>query len=395
MSSKRGSTEIGFFVKHKLWIAICTLIGTTIGAGILGIPYAVAKVGFLYGFILMVVIGLSFLFLNLFLGEVVLRTKQQHQLTGYAGKYLGSVGKKTMTFSFLLSIYGALTAYLIGEGTTLQSIFHSGSPVMYSLLFFLCSFVIVYKGLKATGKAELILTSLLILVVIAIGMISLQNFTIDNFSHQDLSLILLPYGIIIFAFVGSSAIPQLQEELTGEKKKMKTAIIVGSVIPIIVYLLFTVAIMGIVGLDQFELLHPNQRIASIALSIYASPLLGLFANILAVLTMLTSFLTLSLALLEVYNLDYGLSHTTSLVLTFLFPLAASLLNLTTFIGVLEITGTIAGGLIGILIVLMYWKAKQQGERTPEYCLAPHFILGLLLIVMFTAGILYQLKVTLF
>lgn len=385
----------GFYAKHRLWIAVCTLVGTTIGAGILGLPYAIAKAGFLPGFFLILLIGISFIFLNLFLGEVVLRTKGQHQLTGYAGQYLGPWGKRVMTFSMLVSIYGALTAYLIGQGTALHAIFKFGSPTLYIILFFLLGFYVVYRGIKATGKAELILVSTLIVVTVAIGFFSFDRIDTAHFTGQNLSQLLLAYGVIIFAFVGSAAIPELQEELEQEKKKMKKAILIGSLVPIVVYLLFTVTMVGLIGLDQFEVLKPNERIATVALSMYSHPLLGLLANILAVLTMSTSFFALGLALQEMYQFDYRLPRTIALILTFTIPFLTAVFKLTTFIAVLGTTGVLAGGLDGILIVLMYWKAKLQGQRKPEYSLPTHKLIGFLLILLFALGILYQVKESFF
>ena len=394
MFQKRGAAVTGFFAHHKMWMAVSTLVGTIIGAGILGMPYAIAKVGFFYGLILTVLIGISFLFLNLFLGEIVLRTKTQHQLTGYAEKYLGSAGKKAMTFVMLVSIYGALTAYLIGEGQALHTIVQMGSPLLWTLLFFIVGVFIVCKGVKATGKAEAVLVALLILMVILIGIFSFRNLGDQDFLHRDLSQILLTYGVIIFAFTGSAAIPEMQEVLGKEKKKMKKAIIIGSLVPILIYLLFTVVIMSLVGIEQFELLQPNERIATVALSIYSSPILGIFANLLAVLTMFTSFLTLSLALIEVYHYDYALPPKFSLVLTFIFPLLIVIFGLTTFMGVLGVTGVLAGGLDGILITIMHWKARTLGERKPEYQVRGHLFIKIGLVVMFVAGIVYQLKITL-
>ncbi len=392
MFKQRGeaSEDTGFFGRYRLWMAVCTLVGTIIGAGILGMPYAIAKVGFLPGIFLILLIGVSFIFLNLFLGEVILRTKGQHQLTGYAEKYLGPWGKKLMTFSMLVSIYGALSAYLIGIGIALQTIFKSSSATPYIILFFLVGFFIVYRGIKSTGKAELILVSFLIVVIVAIGLFSLDNINPAHFSGYDLGKLLLPYGVVVFAFVGSAAIPEIQEELGNQKKKMKKAIIIGSVIPIIIYTLFTVVMMGLIGIEQFELLEPNQRIATVALSIYSTPLFGLFANILAVLTMSTSFFTLGLALLEMYQFDYGTSRKAALLLTFIFPLLVAVFKLTTFIAILGITGVFSGGLDGILVVLMYWKAKLLGERKPEYNLPVWRPVGIFLMVMFALGILYQI-----
>ncbi|MBS3140412.1 hypothetical protein J4479_05415 [Candidatus Woesearchaeota archaeon] len=111
MFKKEGEVKkyIGFYNQYIIWVAIFTLVGTIIGAGILGIPYVVAKAGVLYGLILMVAIGIAFVYLNLFAGEVILRTNGHHQLTGYAGKYLGKIGKCFMALSLFVNIYGALT----------------------------------------------------------------------------------------------------------------------------------------------------------------------------------------------------------------------------------------------------------------------------------------------
>src|SRR3990167_1848687 len=106
MFQKRGQLQVkGFFARHRLWIAITSLIGTIIGAGILGLPYVISQVGLFYGAILIVLLGLAFLGINLFLGEIVLRTNGKHQLTGYAEKYLGPKGKKIMAFSFFIRIF--------------------------------------------------------------------------------------------------------------------------------------------------------------------------------------------------------------------------------------------------------------------------------------------------
>ena len=395
MLKKRGAPITGFFGKHKFAMAVTTLIGTIVGAGILGIPYVVAKAGIFYGFVLMIAIGFAFVFLNLFAGEVVLRTKKQYQLTGYAEKYLGRTGKRIMTFSMVFNIYGALTAYLIGEGQTLFFIFGAGFPLLYTLLFFAVTSFIVYKGIKATGRAELILISLLFLVVILIGIFSFRSIDTHNFTPLDLSYFFLPYGVILFAFMGSPAIPEVQEVLGQEKKKMKKAIIIGSVIPIVLYLLFTIIIIGVVGEGNFDLLAPNERIATIALSVYGHPLLGTLANLLAVLSMFTSFLTLSIALAEMYEYDYSFSRRKALLFTLSLPLIIILLNATTFFTVLGLTGAIAGGLDGIIITLMYWKAKTLGDRKPEYVLGKHTFLGSVLILMFILGLVYQLKMIFF
>jgi len=390
MFKKRGFLETGFLSRHKTLLASATLVGTIVGAGILAIPYVVAQSGFLVGFIITIVLGLSFLLLNLMTGEIILRTKKQHQLTGYAEKYLGSWGKRLMMFSMVFGTYGALTAYLIGEGESFKAIFRWGHPLGYSILFFIIAFFIIYRGIKAAGKAELFLIGTLLVIVIAIGIFSYQNIQLSNLTALNWAKFFAPYGVILFALMGMPAVPEMQEVLEQQKEKMKKAIIIGSIIPIILYLLFAFIVVGIIGLDNFEILQPNQKIATVALSIYSSPVLGVLANLIAVLAMFTSFLTLSIALIEMYEYDYAFHRSAAMLLTFSIPLLITLLSLSTFITIIAITGAIAGGLQAILIIFTFWKARSGGERTPEYSLKKYKILGSLLILLFGVGVVLEL-----
>jgi tyrosine-specific transport protein len=392
MYKKKGETKeyAGLFGQRRLLIACTTLVGTVVGAGILGIPYVVAKAGLFYGLLIILVLGILFVFLNLFGGEVVLRTKKQCQLTGYAEKYLGNTGKLVMTFTMFFTIYGALTAYMIGEGETIRAMLGFGHPFVYTILFFIVVFFIVTKGVKATGRAELILISLLVLVIIFIGIFSYNKIDVSHFTTFNPAFLFLPYGVVLFAYMALPSIPELQEELGKKKNLMKKAIISGSIIPIVLYLVFAVVVVGIVGLDNFEVLQPNERIATIALSLYSNPVLGIAANILAILAMFTSFLTLAIALVEIYHYDYGVNRKLALGLTFIIPLGIAFLQLSSFITLLAVTGAVAGGLEGLMMVLMFWRAKKLGDRKPEYTMGNHYVLGGLLILMFVVGMFQQM-----
>ncbi len=392
MFKKRGEVKKykGFFGERKQLISTSTLIGTIVGAGMLGIPYVVSQAGLLYGLGLILILGLAFILLYLMLGEVVLRTKEQHQLAGYADKYLGPAGKRIMTLITFVSIYGALIAYLIGEGVSLHAIFKFGSPLLYTLIFFIIGVSIVWRGIKSTGKAELYLILLLLSVVVIIGFYSLDKIEEHNLTVFNPQYFFLPYGIILFSLLGFAAIPEMQEELGADKRLLKKSIIVGAMIPIILYLLLAFIVVGMIGGEKFAQLDSNQRIATIALGMFSHPLLGIFANVLAVLAMFTSFLSLSTALIELYEFDYKLNHPLAVVITFVLPIIVVLMNVTSFIAILGITGGIAGGLEGILIILMYVKAKKKGDRMPEYKMnIPFFVLALL-ISLFALAIVYEI-----
>ena len=370
-------------MKQKtLWIAIATLVGTIIGAGILGLPYVIAQAGFWTGIIDIVVLGSIVLLLYLYLGEIVLRTKGLHQLPGYAEKYLGSIGKKLMVFAMLFGNYGALIAYIIGVGAAVAAI-AGGSPLTYSLIFFAVVAFIIFIGLKAVGESELLMLPLIIGIIVFILAASLGHINTVNFTSFETTKLLIPYGVILFAFLGASAIPVLREQLIRNEKHMKKAIVIGVLIPIISYLIFAIAVVGVTGLSTTE-------VATIGLGVIIGKYMVLIGNFLAIITMTTSFLALGLALKETYNYDYKINKNLAWALTVFTPLIIALSGLTSFIKAIGISGVIAGGTEGVIIVLMAMKAKKLGNRKPEYKIPINWLVAIGLIAVFVFGAGYYL-----
>src|SRR3989344_9381038 len=190
--------------------AIAVLVGTIIGAGILGIPYVAYRAGFLTTIIVMTVIYLAVLLINLHIGEIVLSTKKLHQLTGYAEKYLGKWGKTAMFFSVIIGFYGALLAYLIGEGEVLAAL-TGGSPIVYSLLFFAFASLLVYLGLRVIKETEFLLTMVILFIVVVIAFWGLKDLNWTNLLEFSPAKLLIPYGVIFFSIGGASAMPQMRE----------------------------------------------------------------------------------------------------------------------------------------------------------------------------------------
>ncbi len=367
-------------MKKEALVASSILIGTVVGAGILGIPYVIARAGFLTGLISILFVGVAILIMNLYLGEVTLRTKGLHQLTGYAEKYLGKWGKGFMTFSMVVGIYGALIAYFIGEGIALNAIFGL-NPLIASIGFYIIFSILIYFGIKTVGNSELIMTFLKLALFILFCIIVIPRINYNNLMSFNINQLFLPYGVILFAYIGTAAIPEMREELIKNSKYMKRAILIGSIIPLIVYLLFTFAIVGVTGLDTKEV--ATTGIEVLGKSVFV------IANLFAIFAMATSFLGLGLALKEMYQYDYKINATISWLLTVSIPIVIMLLGAKNFIQILGFTGAISGGVDGILIVWMFHRAKKMGERKPEYKIKPNIIISAVLILLFIFGIVYQ------
>lgn len=364
------------------WQAAATLMGMIIGAGILGIPYVVAKCGYLLGAINIIVLGIAIMFINLYTGEISLRTKGTHEVTGYAEKYLGKWGKLLMLISIVAMMFGAMIAYMIGVGKALNAIF--GLPeLVFTLLFFVVMAYIIYCGLSLIKKWELALGGVMLLVVLVIALLSLPKFNFANLATVNLPFILAPYGVVFFAYLGYSAVPEVREILKANKKKIKSAIILGSVIPIIVYLFFVAVVVAVTGTLTSD-------VATLGLGEALGPYMIVLGNIFAVFSMTTSFLAVGLATKWVFQYDYKLKKNVAWAITCFPPLAIVLMGITTFIQAIGLSGALAGGLGGILTVLIYHKARKHGERKPEFSLNVHWLFSAVLVALFAGGILYTL-----
>lgn len=366
----------------NLMRGITILVGCVIGAGILGVPYAVYQAGFLTGILVLLILGIAVLMINLFLGEITLRTKGTHQLPGYAEIYLGKKAKKIMLFAMALGIYGALTAYLIGEGEVLSALLGVTSQTG-TLIFFLVGGALIYTGLKAVDKAEGWLVLFLVIITLLVFSVSLTEIQPGEFSEFSIEKIFIPYGVILFALNGLVAIPEMKEELIENKHLLKKAIIVGTMIPVVLYTLFIVAVMGTSG-GEFP---SGSTMANEVIRESVGGLAAIAFDIFTFLAMASSFLVLGLALNWLFTYDIGLDKRISWLAALLPPLIIALLDITTFVSILSFVGSFCVGIQAIMVVLMHRKAKEKSQRTPEYAIRDIPAINYLLIILLFSGVI--------
>ncbi|MFH1506207.1 MAG: aromatic amino acid transport family protein [archaeon] len=370
--------------KVVMFEAIATLMAFIIGAGILGLPYVIAKSGFLIGMIEIIILGAILLITNLMMGEVMLRTNGDHQLPGYAKKYLGKFGKIIMLIAIIFGLYGPLLAYMIGTGEALHAIFPVVTPFVFSIIIFVILSAMIYLGLKAIEESEFGMMFVLIAIILAICIIAIFSGNFNTAYLQDFNMLkfALPYGVVMFALMGTPALPEVREELKNNRGLLKKVIIWGSALPIILYIIFTLAVIGVTGASTTE-------IATLGLGAIIGPKMVLLGNLLAIFAMTTSFMAVGLALKEVYKFDLKMSKNLAWFLTIIIPLVLFLVGARNFIKTLGYAGAVAGGLMSILVVFMFWQAKKYGERKPEYQLKKNCWISILIIIVFILGIAYQ------
>lgn len=116
--------------------SIAILVSAVVGVGMFTLPYVGMKAGILTMIFYFLVLGAVQHWFHKLYAEIVLSTKKQHRLPGYAEKYLGIKSKRLLLVLTMFAGYGALLAYTIIGGDflfQLLSPLFGGTVFLYSL----------------------------------------------------------------------------------------------------------------------------------------------------------------------------------------------------------------------------------------------------------------------
>ncbi|EKD32776.1 MAG: aromatic amino acid permease [uncultured bacterium] len=338
--------------------SVFALVGTIIGVGIYGIPYASAQSGFFVGLAYLIILGLVTLIILRAYGEVVVHTPGHGRLISFLRKYTNPLVSHMGAVALVGSWWGALVAYIIIGGTFLNQIFSNfdfGSQFFYQIVFFAIASALVLGGLGFVSKIESVFVCALLAVFILIFIKATPQIASENLFTADYSNMLLPYGVILFAFGGLGAIPEMRDILGQNKKLLLRAIMAGVAISAVVYIFFSAVVVGIAG-DSTSKDALSSLIPSLGqLLSVAAPILGFF-------TVITSFLMLSINAVDTFVYDYKIRFLPAWLLTIGVPFLAFLLGARDFISVIGFTGSILGGALGMIVLYMHERARKILSR---------------------------------
>ena len=329
-------------------------------------PYAIAQSGVIPGVFYLVVLGGMVLLLHLMFGEIALRTTEKHRLIGYASVYVGSWAKILITISTFVGVVGALLAYIILAGDFLQIIVSSLIPISsfgLSILFWLFGSFFIIRGIQSIAKMELLMNVVLFVVVGIIFVFALPHVAIEHYTMFNPSFMFLPYGVVLFAFMGLSAIPEIAElfKRKKEKRNLDNVIIWASVICGALYALFTFFVIGVSGSE-------TSKDALRGLAPFLGDRIVLLGAIFGLVAISASFLVVGNYLKNSLRHDYHVSSRVSVLIVVFLPILLFAMGLRDFILILGVVGAAVGALEGIVITLAFRRAKNMGDRKPEYSL---------------------------
>ena len=373
-------------MKREIY-ATATLIGSIVGVGLFGIPYVSVRAGLWVGLLYIVVLGAVMLAVHLMYGEVEERTEGNHRLTGHAQIYLGRVGKWIVGALVLVSGYGGLLAYLIISGVFLDIMFPGFStPYLWTLGFWIVGSFAIWRGLRTVAWGELVMTIALVATMLIIVGKGFGNIVPEHLLGTGSSLadFFAPYGVVLFSLMGINAIPEVRAVLgSHDGPRFKKVIIIGTLVPVLLYILFTIAVVGVSG----------ERTTEEAIRGLIPFLGGTTAKIGATfgfLAVATSFLVFSINLKNTYIYDWGIRRPDAFLLVVFLPLSLFLFGIRDFIVIVGITGALLGAISGPVIILLHHRARLQGTAQPGFAFSLPKIVLYIVGALFVVGGTYEL-----
>jgi tyrosine-specific transport protein len=389
---------------NKILGSIFLVVGVAVGAGMLALPVSNAAYGFIPSILLLIGCWAILTFTALLLLEVNLWLKPDSNIISMAKQTLGLAGEIVAWITYTLLLYSLMAAYLSGMGDIVQSaiqgFFHFN---IYSgtgcILLMLIVGWMIYLGTShvdylnrffLAGKfATLIVILLFISPHVETAKLT-QQFT---FHHMWIAL-----PIVVTSFGFHNIIPSIRVYLDSDVRKIRRAIIIGSTIPLVLYIIWEFVIMGVVPVNGqdglLSVLGTGQPGTGLAVSlnhILHSTWLTTLFKIFVFFAIGTSFVGVSFSLADfmadgLHIRKTPLGKLATIAITFAPPLIFALVYPRGFIVALGYAGFFVAFLLALLPAFMtisgrYWLKIAQGYRVKGG------VIPLIIVILFALAIL--------
>lgn len=366
----------------KIIGSILLIVGTTIGAGMLALPVATAEFGYIGSLIFLFVCWFVMTTSAFLMLEVNLSMPANSNLITMARNTLGVPGQIIAWISFLLLLYSLLSAYISGGSGLLQYLsaaagWHLGtsaSVVLFTVMFG----SIVYLGIHVIDMVNRGLMSVKLLGYVLLMVLLLPHIEPAHLAHLDLSALTKSGALMvtITSFGFSIVVPSVRIYLGGDVNKLRKVILIGSLVPLVCYVIWDTAIMGLLPLDGtnglLSIVHANNSTSALVVSLTSvatSPLIALLVKFFTSVCLLTSFLGVSLALTDFLadglKLEkVGFNRLIIQAAAYLPPLLVVLVYPNAFITALEYAGIYVIVLLILMPAWMALSARKKNLRAP-------------------------------
>ncbi|XP_051121202.1 uncharacterized protein LOC127244761 isoform X2 [Andrographis paniculata] len=244
--------------------AVALIVGTSIGSGILALPKKISAAGLLPSSITMTMCWAFMLFEAMLLVEINVSLLRKEEvkvkdelkvisITTMAQETLGEWGGVVATMAYVFLGYTSMIAYGAKSGEIIHHI--TGFPEATSEILFTVLFTVLISigGTRATGQVNQWLTVSMIGLLIAIESLAAFSGGWSGLEGgvADWEKVPATLPVMIFTLAYHDLSPVLCAYLGGDLKRIRAAVFLGSVVPLVAYLIWDAIALSLSNqLDQ-------------------------------------------------------------------------------------------------------------------------------------------------
>lgn len=394
--------HLGERVKNSAFGSTFIVAGTALGAGMLAMPLATAGIGFATAMLLLLGLWIIMAYTALLLVEAYQYNDANMGLSSLAYKYLGRPGRLIISLALPFLLYSLIAAYLAGGGEIISKTINSWLVWQLPDYVGVLLFAVIGGGIVCFGthSVDLInrylfatkiffLATMLILLLPHVQQVNLLSMPVK----QALILSAIPIVFTSFGFHGS--VPSIVSYMQGDTVKLRKIFILGSAIPLLVYIFWQVATLGAIETDTFVGILADESglngLLAAVKAVVGTARVEMAVRLFAALAVATSFLGVALGLFDFLADFFKLPSTVAGrlqtgAITFVPPLLFALFYPKGFIfalGFAAIALSVLSLLLPALLVRETRKQHAEGYRVFGGQLGVWlvFVLGIAIIVI--------------
>ena len=353
--------------------------GTSIGAGMLALPFVSAATGILYGLVLMILMGGLACYGGFLIAEACIAVPEANNLHGVIGCLLGKKSQIVAAISILFLYFSLCSAYISAGAEQLISVTKQlsiGISFWQAAIIVVVSMgILVVIGTQVVDYANRIMFFLMLILLIFIMLMLFPETQSENFTYQIKapSILLAALPVLYTSFGYHCAVPTVVRYVNGCPIHFRKALFFGSALPLLIYGCWQVAINGTLSSLLINRLNDGpdavgqliKRIGEInqyssfncVISVFTTCALG------------TSFIGVTVGLFDYLAEMSHRSNTLfervqTIILTLGLPLMVTLFLPGSFVTTLGYAAVALVVLAVFIPVLLVWKVRKEHLEEP-------------------------------
>ena len=362
-------------MKSRFIGGILLIVGTSIGGGMLALPVANAATGFWQSSLFLLLCWMLMTLGALFILEVNLYLPPGKNMVSMAVATLGTPGLITAWLSYIFLLYALLSAYISGGADVLNGILQQvhihASEWQLTILFTLIFGLVVYGGIRSVDLLNRSLMFAKLAVYLILAVLISPYIQVEHFHGGNAQYITGSVMILMTSFGFAIIVPNLREYFNDDIQTLKRVILIGSLIPLLCYLVWDAVIIGslpshgehgLITLMQDP--HTTSKLATMLADRVNNNIISSLFNFFTSICMLTAFLGVSLCLISFLSdglnmQQRGREGLILFLLTFLPPVAIVIFYPGAYIHALNYAGFFCVILLLLLPALMSFFGRKH------------------------------------